>query len=309
MTRRIFGATSAAALAAAAAAAAPNRKMTIQLSAGSIGVKADQQQAIEYASRFGFESVDAYAGQIANMSEDARKRMLDDMRAKKVVWGNAGLTVDFRGADAAFQSTLKDFPRIAAALQSVGVTRVTTWITSFHDTLNYLENFKQHTMRLRECAKVLADHGQRLGLEYLGPKTLWTSKRHSFIHSMKEGRELIAAIGTGNVGFVIDSWHWFTAHETVADLETLKNSEIVSCDLNDAPAGREIDQQIDSQRELPMATGVIDTKGFLSALVKVGCDAPVRAEPFNAALRAMPPEQALQATIDAMKKAFALIGG
>jgi sugar phosphate isomerase/epimerase len=56
-----------------------------------------------------------------------------------------------------------------------------------------------------------------------------------------------------------------------------------------------------------MATGVIDLAAFLNTLTELGCDAPVRCEPFNAALRAMPPEQALAATIAAMKKAFDLI--
>jgi hypothetical protein len=35
----------------------------------------------------------------------------------------------------------------------------------------------------------------------------------------------------------------------------------------------------------------------------------VRCEPFNAPLRALPPDQALRATSDALKKAFALIQG
>jgi predicted xylose isomerase-like sugar epimerase len=49
---------------------------------------------------------------------------------------------------------------------------------------------------------------------------------------------------------------------------------------------------------------VIDVAGFLKALQTVGYDGPVRPEPFNAALRAMPKEQALAATIAAMRKAF-----
>ena len=58
---------------------------------------------------------------------------------------------------------------------------------------------------------------------------------------------------------------------------------------------------------MPCATGVIDLAGFLNTLNALGCDAPARCEPFNAALRAMPPDQALQTTIASMKKAFSLI--
>jgi len=41
-------------------------------------------------------------------------------------------------------------------------------------------------------------------------------------------------------------------------LLALKNQEVVSVDLNDAPAGITQEQQQDNQRELPAATGVIE---------------------------------------------------
>ena len=126
---------------------------------------------------------------------------------------------------------------------------------------------------------------------------------------MAELKELIAEIGEDNVGFVLDSWHWYTAHESVADLRTLTNDDIVACDLNDAPAGLEIDAQIDNQRELPAATGVIDLKSFLGVLVELGYDGPVRSEPFNKALNALDNDAACAATATAMKKAFAAVGG
>ena len=61
--------------------------------------------------------------------------------------------------------------------------------------------------------------------------------RYPFIHTMAEMRELIAAIDQPNIGLVLDSWHWYTAHETEADLLALKGSDVICCDLNDAPAG------------------------------------------------------------------------
>jgi sugar phosphate isomerase/epimerase len=81
----------------------------------------------------------------------------------------------------------------------------------------------------------------------------------------------------------------------------------VACDLNDAPAGLAVDEQMDLRRELPAATGVIDVQTFLQALVQIGYDGPVRAEPFNEALNAMDNEAAVTATADAMRKAFALV--
>ncbi|MEO0332840.1 MAG: sugar phosphate isomerase/epimerase, partial [Bacteroidota bacterium] len=75
-----------------------------------------------------------------------------------------------------------------------------------------------------------------------------------------------------------------------------------------AHAGRSAVEQIDGERELPMATGLIDTQAFLDALVKIGFNGPVRAEPFNQALRDMPDAKAVATTAEAMKKAFNLVG-
>jgi sugar phosphate isomerase/epimerase len=124
---------------------------------------------------------------------------------------------------------------------------------------------------------------------------------------MKEMRELFAEVGLPNLGLLMDSWHWFNSGETAADIARLAKKDVVSVDLNDAPAGIPLDQQKDGSRELPCATGVIPTADFLKALQSIGCDAPARCEPFNAPLRAMPPDQALAATAAAMKKAFSLI--
>ncbi len=283
------------------------RKMTMCLTPGSIGVKANQRETIEFAHHFGYEAVQPFGDELAALPP----AQLDELNARRkeyrLSWGQSGLTVDFRKDDETFRKDLAALPAIAAALQKAGASRVGTWISPNHDALPYLANLKQHAARLREVARVLNDHGQRLGLEYVGPKTLWTAKRYPFIHSMAEMKELLVEINMPNMGFVLDTWHWYTAGETPADLASLKNSDIVCIDLNDAPANIPVEQQIDSKREIPLATGVIDTAAFLNTLNHLGCDAPVRCEPFNAALRAKPREEILAVVADSMRRAFSLM--
>jgi hypothetical protein len=285
----------------------PARKFTMDLVCGNLGASVRLPEAISLAHQFGFESVAPDPGFLGSMSESQLSEMREDLKAKKLVWGAAGLPVDFRGAQTSFQNGLKNLPAAAQALQRAGASRMGTWITPGHKSLMYLANFRQHSARLREVGKVLGDHGVRLGLEYVGPKTSWTAMRFPFIHTMAEMRELIAAIDQPGVGLVLDSWHWYTAHETQADLEALNGSDVICCDLNDAPAGIPTDEQRDGVRDLPCATGVIDLKTFLNALAKIGYDGPVRAEPFKAELRRMPAERSVALTAKAMKQAFALI--
>jgi sugar phosphate isomerase/epimerase len=120
-------------------------------------------------------------------------------------------------------------------------------------------------------------------------------------------KDLVGEIGLSNVGFLLDSWHWWHAGDTEADLLQLKPEQVIAVDLNDAPAGVAKDQQVDNRRELPCATGVINVGAFLNALNRIGYDGPVRAEPFNKAVNSLPKAEACAATAKAMKKAFALV--
>jgi sugar phosphate isomerase/epimerase len=316
LNRRSFFQVTAAGLGAAAVAQAsrlwadeprPKRKFTMALSCSMVGVRATPREEIELAHRFGFEAVAPSARFLAGLSDDAMTSLLDDMKDKKLVWAATGLPVEFRADDQAFQDSIKGLPDFAKTLRRAGVTRVGTWIVPGHKTLTYLANFRQHAQRLREAAKILGDHGLWLGLEYVGPKTSWARSRFPFLHTMAEAKELIAGIGCDNVGFMLDSWHWYTAHETAADILSLDPRDVVCCHLNDAPKGIPVDEQLDDRRDLPAATGVINLAAFLGALVTIGYDGPIAAEPFRADLHDLPRDQALEMVAAAMKKAFAMV--
>ncbi len=284
------------------------RKMTMDLVCGNIGVSAGQREAIDLAARYGFESVGADGGFLAGLSAQELAALKALMKSKRLVFGAAGLPVEFRRDESTFKAGLEELPRIAAGLQRAGVGRVTTWLMPCDDRLTYIRNFRQHARRLRQVATILKEHGIRLGLEYVGPKTSWTSRRYPFIHTMAEMKDLFAQIDTGNVGFLLDSWHWWNAGDTVADILSLKGQDVIAVDLNDAPVGIPKDQQVDNHRELPCATGVIPVGSFLNALNQIRYDGPVRAEPFNQALNRMSKDEACAAVAASLRKAFALIG-
>lgn len=290
------------------APSAGKRQFTIDLNPGAIGVTAKADALIDLAVANGFESIQANPQFLASLEPSQRKAYHAKLAEKGLTWGAASIPVDFRKDEATFRSGLKDLPALAAALQDAGATRVGTWLMPLHSELPYLANFRQHVKRIGAITKILADHGVRFGLEYVGTRSLWTKGPFPFIHSMAETKELIAEVDQPTLGFVLDSWHWFTAGETADDILTLTNSDIVACDLNDAPAGIPADELIDTSRELPAATGVIDIASFLEALVSVGYDGPVRAEPFNQPLRELDDTPAAKATATALRKALSQAG-
>src|ERR1035437_4593011 len=244
LTRRMFA---AAAGAAGFALLGRSHGMSIHLSCGALGIEASPTDAIDYAARYGFDVVDADGRYLGDLLQTELNRILDGMREKKIGWAMAGFPTEFRKDDAAFSESLKTLPAYAAGLERAGVRRVTTWISPNSADLTYLENLRTHARRLREAASILIDHGIRFGLEYVGPKTSWSTKRFPFVHTMAEMKELMAEINRPNVGFVLDSWHWYTAGESKKDLLTLRPEQVVSVDLNDAPAGIPVDQQMSSE--------------------------------------------------------------
>lgn len=296
--------TIAPAVPATSFAAAPARKFTLALTPGSIGVSVkDQRDLHDLAFQHGFESVEPRGEEFATMSPAQLEEIIADRIEKKLTWSATGLPVDFRKDEALFREGMAGLPRMAAALQKAGATRIGTWLSPAHSELTYRRNFDRHASRLREVAKVLGDHGLRLGLEYVGTQSLLVGQRYPFLHTLAETRELIAGIGSDNVGLVLDSWHWWTAGDTVDDLLTLENKDVISVDLNDAPLGLKKSDQLDNARELPAATGVIEIAPFVNALRQIGYDGPVRPEPFNKKLNELDNEAACAATITAMRRA------
>lgn len=283
------------------------RKFKMSLNAGSIGVSGNQMEVLDYAIKYGFEAMVCNSGDLLSMSTAQSDELVDKMKAKGISWGSAGLPLDFRKDNNTYQTGLKALPAAAKAMEKVGATRMNTWIMPTQADRTYRANFDLHQKRIKEISNILGHHGIRFGLEYVGPKTLMSRDKYSFIRTMAELKELIAAVDEENLGFILDSFHWFCAGESASDILSLENKDIVAVDLNDARAGISADEQIDGKRELPGASGEIDLKSFLGALNQLGYDGPVRAEPFNQVLWDMDNDAALAATHKAMSASFALL--
>lgn len=298
----------AASLLSGGAAQGASRKMKMDLNTGNIGVKATLQQQIDYAAKYGFEAVDPNINELVALSDSQMSRILDGLAAKKLVFGALFQGVPVSQSEEQFAGFVKgNLTTWAKTMQRAKMTRFCTWISSSDRGLTYLQNFKLHTRRISEVATVLGDHGISFGLEYVGPKTAWTRGKYAFIHTMASMKELIAEAAKPNLGFLLDSWHWYNAGDTVDDILTLQNKDVILVHLNDAPKDVPIEQQNDGRRESPCATGVIDMAGFINALNKIGYDGPAVSEPSNAELRKLPPDEALARTAESVKKAFDLI--
>ncbi len=279
------------------------------LSSGAIGVKAGFAEAVELAARFGFQGVDFSIEEVEKLvdekGESAVRKLLGDAGVRLGAWGPP---VNWRGDAESWQADLPLLARRAALARALGSDRASTWIMPADNERDFAANYAFHLERLRPVAEGLASQGCRLGLEWVGPKTLRDSRRYPFVHTMEGMLQLAADLGTGNVGLLVDIFHLYTSHADVAAVRRLPVAQVVNVHVNDAIAGRSPDEQIDLERALPAETGVCDIAGFLQALAAIGYDGPVTVEPFSQRLRAMTAEDAVRATADSLRKSWALAG-
>lgn len=77
---------------------------------------------------------------------------------------------------------------------------------------------------------------------------------------------------------------------------------MVYLDVNDAPDGIPVDEQIDTVRRLRGETGVIDITGSLKALKESGYDGSATPEPFKKKLKEMPIQKAVEKAGEALEK-------
>jgi sugar phosphate isomerase/epimerase len=285
-----------------------SRKMKISLIPGTVGINVNANELLDLAIKNKFESIYPLINDLKKMSTMELGDYLDKMVSNSISFDVSILPVDFSQTDSVFNNgikVLKDYCKVMRKIDSVGFCR---WIMPTSNNLTYLKNFKIHKERLKECAKIIGDNDMKLGLEFVGPKTLMARDQFSFIRTINELRELISEIDERNVGYQLDTFHLYCANHSIEDLRFLNKDDIIMCQLNDAVKGRTRDEQIDLERNLPGKTGLIDTAPFLNFLQEVGYDRTVSAEPFNKDLNKMNNEEAAKITYDSIKNSFVNAG-
>ena len=255
------------------------------LNTGAIGIRdLSLAQTIDLAQRTGYAGIDFDIREAAKLAEaHGVAHVRNFFKDASVLPGLWGLPIAWND-DARWQADMADLPKLAKLGVELGCTRTATWCPSWSDARSYEENFAWHVERFQPITEVLAKFDCRLGIEFLGPKTLRDGHPYGFISTMSEIMELADAIGTGNVGLLLDAWHLFTSGGDVDDLDRVTADDIVTVHINDAPAGLEWDEQIDSVRCLPLETGILNLVGFMQKLDAMGYDGPVTTEPFNKSL-------------------------
>jgi sugar phosphate isomerase/epimerase len=206
---------------------------------------------------------------------------------------------------AGWEQAIAGLPRLAELSRELGCDRVVAVLPAGSNERAYDATFQWQVERYRAIAGVLNSHGLRLGLEYLATPSLVKQYRYPFVNDLDGLLEFIGAIDLDNVGLLFDCFHWHLSRGTTDDFDRLTNTDVVHVHLNDAP-NVPLEEQEDHTRCLPGQTGVIDIRGFLDGLRRIGYDGPLTVEPFNKDVDALPADEAVGAAMASLHKIGAI---
>jgi sugar phosphate isomerase/epimerase len=276
--------------------------------ADMIGINCDPFGSIDFARRFGFEGVDLRLDRFASVFDDRDSitRFRDALAQSNLRPGYCTFLPGKISCDETeWSDGIKRAPALAKLARALGYARCASVILPGHDLLDFESNWESHLRRIRRAMDVLNEYGISLALEYVAPKTRRVPFKFPFIHNLRGLAELLDVSDRCSVGVLLDSFHWYCARETPADIEALPAHRIVVVHVNDAIPDRPIDEQVVGERLLPGEGGVIDLGAFFAAMRAIGYDGPVTCEPTHPMWASTDAASAAQRTASSLRRFIA----
>lgn len=267
-----------------------------------IGIDFEIPKALELAKSEGFRGVDINMLKVADTIRNHSLQFVKDVFSQySLMLGTWQLPIDW-GKEKLSKNQVTRLNNYARLANELDCKSAWTWIKPFSDSRPYEENFKWHIERLHLIAKELNEFGCYLALEFVGTKTFRAGHKYEFIHTIEGIKKLIQYLKrrVGNVGMVLDSWHWHVSNGAISDLEKLNKEDVICVHINDASPGVPKENLIDTIRELPSRTGVIDISSFLRTLKSLDYEGSITPEPFSEKINQMGDEEAVKVTAQAI---------
>ena len=310
LTRRDFlerAALASAVLACAKPAAAADA-MFVSLN-GSVARGVSGFDKARLAAKVGYGGVDWDLGPAKTAGVEATKALYAELKIRPTITNlPMARPLPFSGEQAAFDQALTQLADDAAFCAAIGCQKMMV-VLSPTGPLPKEEHRKIVRDRLAAISDVLQRSKLRLGLEFLGVQQFRMGRAggpppNPFMWTLSETAALAKDSG-GNIGVVLDVWHWHHSRSTIADILATEKDRIVHVHVSDARP-QPPEEVRDNQRVMP-GEGSIDLVGFFQALKKIGYADGVSPEPLGRVPADMSPEDgarlALETTLAVMKKA------
>jgi sugar phosphate isomerase/epimerase len=267
-----------------------DEKMYKSLNTGNVGINAGGfENTLALAKKYGYGAV-SYSPESLTAEGIDTFQALDLMGQYGIIISDFGLPVEITSKDA-FNNSFSKLEKTARAAAKLGIHRTCTWMMSSSKEYDYAENFNFHKKMFRLITEVLKEYDILFGVEFLGPKHIVKANKFPFIHTIDKMLELCDAVGTGNIGLLLDSHHCYCSGLKGGEFAKFIRGEkdIVLVHINDTDPAVPVDDVKDSPRFYPgePGAGANDLHEFMQALKNLKYTGPVVVEPFSVSLRGL----------------------
>lgn len=263
-------------------------------SARAVGLNLSAEATIEIAAEAGFAGVDFMVRDLveAGADVDGLRGRMDDLNLLGGAWV---LPMNWKNDLEAFEQGLKQLPTYAATAQKLGLSRTGTWVRFESEPVDDVSRLSEADRarlveeatawqidRLGRIARILDDHGSRLGLEIIGSQVAPTGRGVRLVGTYAELRRCFGKLKAenANVGVLVDAFHIFAANERVNDVLQEGAESVVWVHLA-GPANLDRLSLRDEERTLPGQSGAGICHTLLAALAKAKYQGPVTTEPLG----------------------------
>ena len=263
-------------------------------SARAVGLRLSAEETIDLAAKAGFEGVDLMVRDLvdAEADVDGLRGRMDDMNLRGGAWV---LPMNWKNDADAFEHDLGRLPIYAEAAARLGLSHTGTWVRFETDPVEDVDRLSDadrarlideatdwQLERLGRIARILDDHGSRLGLEIIGSQVAPTGRGVRLVGTYAElGRRFgRLAAEHSNVGVLVDAFHLFASGECPDDALPGGVESVVWVHVA-APAKLDRSSLRDEERTLPGESGVGVCESLLATLANEGYKGPITAEPLG----------------------------
>ena len=253
------------------------------------------------AARVGYAGIDWPFQPARQAGVGATRALLAELGIRPSI-ANLPIQNALGGDEASFTAALPRLSDDAAFAAAIGCSAFQVVLPASAPTgQSKAERWKVVRDRLAAISGVLAKHGVRIGVEFLGPLVFRTRPGggEPFVWTLPETLKLAHESGP-NVGVTLDAWHWHHSGGTAADVAAASAARIVHVHVSDARAMAPEAVQ-DDMRLLP-GEGIIDLVGFFRALDRIGYRGGVSPETIGPRIPdTMPPEESARLALEATR--------
>jgi len=255
----------------------------------TIKQRLDLPTFIGIAAKAGFEGIEFSIDEAAAYAKQNSMAALRDLfHGKGIAPAQWMLPMPLMVPEPDFQQALSRLPSVLSVAQGLAADTAMI-VLPFRTRIDPHQATRALASQIKRCAKVAADHGIRLALEFIGLR-FETPGETDFIIDLRQTLDLVQEVDEKNVGVMLDCFHFYTGGSEIHDLREMSGDLLHMIHLDDAPPG-DAKTLTDPMRVLP-GKGVIGVAEMLKECVCIGYQGFASLELFGDELRQMDPLEA-----------------